>query len=239
MVVTAILQFGRASPTFQHYPWFYVVLFSRENKRSLPFTSQSGKSWVGQNVPAILHPNRVLPRMSNWRFFEGFLLGRGHLLKGLVREVYFEALKMDFRSDDERQILKESRDKSKWILESGVGDSHNPAHSPNIFPFSTLISGMECSAHSATTSFLYASSSHVSFSTHIWAWRRSSALLASRSPRARPSWIRANFSTPFNASFTLIWEEPVGALPDVSTSPASSTSGRGELGSSPSDCVRG
>lgn len=32
--------------------------------------------------------------------------------------------------------------------------SHNPAHSPNIFPSGTLISGIPCSPQSATTSFL-------------------------------------------------------------------------------------
>lgn len=69
------------------------------------------------------------------------------------------------------------------------------------------------------------------------AWRRSSALLASRSPRARPSWIRASLSTPLRASLTDIWAElPAGAVPLVSTSSPSATSGGGEVGSSPSDC---
>lgn len=47
------------------------------------------------------------------------------------------------------------------------GNIHNPTHSPNIFPSGTLINGILCSEQSATTSFLYASSSQLSFSTHI------------------------------------------------------------------------
>src|SRR6266487_4479112 len=43
----------------------------------------------------------------------------------------------------------------------------SPAHSPSCFPSGTLIKGMLCSEHSATTNFLYASSSHASLRTHI------------------------------------------------------------------------
>jgi hypothetical protein len=47
--------------------------------------------------------------------------------------------------------------------------SHKPAHSPNCFPSGTLIKGILCSEHSATTNFLYASSSHASLRTHMCA----------------------------------------------------------------------
>lgn len=118
----------------------------------------------------------------------------------------------------------------------------SPAHWPSSFPSGTLINGILCSEHNATTSFLYASSSQASFSTHIWACRRSSALLASRSPRASPSCISAILRTPFNASRTDIWPLPAEASPLISTSPPpvsppslASPVSLGELGSSPSD----
>ena len=99
---------------------------------------------------------------------------------------------------------KQREKKRKKEREKEKKNSHNPAHSPNIFPSGTWINGIPCSPHSATTSFLYASSSHASFSTHMCAWRRSSALEASRSPRARPSWMRASFRTPLRAS-RVVW----------------------------------
>jgi hypothetical protein len=49
------------------------------------------------------------------------------------------------------------------------GNSHKPAHSPNCFPSGTLIKGILCSEQSATTNFLYASSSQASFRTHMCA----------------------------------------------------------------------
>lgn len=111
-------------------------------------------------------------------------------------------------------------------------NSHKPAHSPSIFPSGTFINGILCSPHNATTNFLYASSSQDSLRTHICAWRRSRALLASRRPRARPSWMRASLRTPFSASRTDIWPDP--PLPVAGTS--TSSAGAGEVGSSPSDC---
>jgi len=80
--------------------------------------------------------------------------------------------------------------------------SHKPAHSPNCFPSGTLIKGILCSEHNATTNFLYASSSQASLRTHMCACRLSNALEASRRPRARPSCIRASFKTPLRASRT-------------------------------------
>lgn len=115
-------------------------------------------------------------------------------------------------------------------------DLQRPAHSPNCFPSGTLIKGILCSEHSATTNFLYASSSHASLRTHICAWRLSRAFDASRRPRARPSCMRASLRTPFRASRTDIWPLLAAASPATSTSSASATSAAGEVGSSTSDC---
>ena len=108
--------------------------------------------------------------------------------------------------------------------------SQRPAHSPSCLPSGTLINGILCSEHRAMTSFLYASSSQASFRTHMCAWRRSSALEASRRPRARPSCIRASLRTPLSASRTDIWPFEPSAV--TSTSSAAS----GALFSSTSDC---
>lgn len=67
------------------------------------------------------------------------------------------------------------------------------------------------------------------------AWRRSSVFAASRRPRARPSWISEMRSTPFSASRTDIWPEPLPESADTSTS--SAATGGLDWVSSPSDYV--
>lgn len=111
-----------------------------------------------------------------------------------------------------------------------------PTHSPSIFPSGTLIKGILCSEQSATTNFLYASSSQPSFRTHMCAWRRSRVFAASRRPRARPSWISEIRSTPFRASRTLIWPDALPESADTSTS--SAATGGLDWVSSPSDCFQ-
>merc|ERR1712121_439713 len=68
---------------------------------------------------------------------------------------------------------------------------HRPAHSPSFMLESTLTRGIPCSMQRAVTSFLYMGSSQFSARMQSRAWRLSSAWAASRSPRARPSAIRA------------------------------------------------
>mmetsp|Transcript_2854 Transcript_2854/g.9332 ORF Transcript_2854/g.9332 Transcript_2854/m.9332 type:complete len:218 (-) Transcript_2854:33-686(-) len=77
---------------------------------------------------------------------------------------------------------------------------HRPAHSPSSLPSATFMRLTLCSAQSASTSFVYAASSHDCARMHSLASFLSRALAASWRPRARPSLHRAALSTALRAA---------------------------------------
>merc|ERR1711882_1751 len=88
---------------------------------------------------------------------------------------------------------------------------HRPAHSPSFMLESTLIRGIPCSMHRAVISFLYIGSSQFSARIHRSACLLSRALEASRTPRARPSAIKACFNTSWMAVLMSIGPEDTAA----------------------------
>merc|ERR1719461_712178 len=98
-----------------------------------------------------------------------------------------------------QSLMTQEEHLTTFLAAPSLSILHRPAHSPSFMLLSTLMRGMPCSMHRAVISFLYMGSSQFSARMHNSACRLSSALAASRTPRARPSAMRACFRTSWMA----------------------------------------